>query len=407
MQCVVVTGCGVVSPLGLSTQETWQGVINGRSGVGPITLFDTGKFAVQMAAEVKNFDPAKLLDRKAARRQDRFEQLANVAADEAFNQSGLTVDETNSYRIGQSISSAFGGIISMIDQITLLNAEGSERVHPLGLTRFMTTSPSISIKHGLQGPSFSVASACASGADGIGLAFQLIRAGIVDAMVAGGADAAVASLAVALFDQMRAYSHHTDRTPSPFSADRDGIIVGEGAGVMVLESLSHALKRGANILAELVGYGATTDAFHLTAPSEDGKPGAEAIRRALDDAQLNPEDLHYINAHGTGTTLNDLSETQAIKHALGETAYDVPISSTKSMTGHMMAAAGAVESILCVQAIREGVIPPTINYAEPDPDCDLDYVPNESREIPVKAAATNSFGFGGHNVVLVFRAFDG
>ncbi len=407
MQRVVITGCGVVSPLGLSTQETWQGLIAGRSGVGPITLFDTSNFAVKLAAEVKNFDPAKLLDRRAARRQDRFEQLANVAADEAITQSGLTVDESNSYRIGQSISSAFGGIISMVEQITLLNAEGSDRVHPLGLTQFMTTSPSVSIKHGLQGPSFSVASACASGADGIGMAFQMIRAGIVDAMVAGGVDAAVASLPVASFDQMRAYSHRIDNTPSPFSADRDGIIVGEGAGVMVLESLNHAVKRGANILAELVGYGATTDAFHITAPSEDGKPGGEAIRRALTDAQLNPEDIDYINAHGTGTTLNDSSETGAIKHALGETAYDIPISSTKSMTGHMMAAAGAVESILCVQAIREGVIPPTINYQEPDPDCDLDYVPNEAREKPVRVAATNSFGFGGHNVVLVFREFEG
>ncbi len=295
----------------------------------------------------------------------------------------------------------------MIDQITVLNAEGPRRLDPFGLTRFMTTSPSISIAHNLRGPSFSVASACASGADGIGLAFQLIRAGVVDAMVAGGADSAVTSLSVATFDRMRACTHRTDGVPAPFSAGRDGLVVGEGAGVLVLESLAHAQQRGAPILAELAGYGATTDAYNVVIPREDGSDAAAAIRLALDDARLSPADVDYVNAHGTGTSLNDAAETQAVKRAFGERAYDVPISSTKSATGHMMAGSGAVEAALCVLAIRDGAIPPTLNYAAPDPACDLDYVPNHARQRPVRAALSSAFGFGGHNTVLAFRALPG
>jgi 3-oxoacyl-[acyl-carrier-protein] synthase II len=407
MHRVVVTGMGAITPVGLTLAETWQSVIEGRSGAGPITLFDTRGFGIHTAAEVKNFNPTALLGFKTARRQDRFEQFANVAANEAVAQSGLEITEENSTRIGQSISCAFGGIMSMVEQITLLNAEGPQRVDPLGLTRFMTTSPSVSIAHGLRGPSFSAASACATGADGIGLAFQMLRAGIVDAMVAGGVDAPLCTLALATFNQMRAYSQRDDATPRPFSADRDGLILGEGAGVLVLETLDHALMRGADILAEVVGYGATSDAYHIAAPLEDGTGSAAAIGVALHDAKLNPEDIDYISAHGTGTIINDSAETVALKQALGEHAYSIPVSSTKSMTGHMMGASGAVEAAFCIQAICNDIMPPTINYAEPDPQCDLDYVPNIAREAQIDVAMSNAFGFGGHNSVLIFKHFAG
>lgn len=406
MQRVVVTGTGLISPLGHTVAETWAALIAGQSGVGPITLFDSSLFDVHIAAEIKDFDPAAALGRRAARRMDRFEQLANVAAKEAMEQSGLEITEANAQRVGLSVSCAFGGIMSMVEQITLLNAEGPRRVDPLGLTRFMTTAPSLSIAHQLRGPSFSAASACATGADGIGIAVHLIRAGVVDAMVAGGADAPIASLSLAAFDQMRAYSHRTERTPAPFSADRDGLVLGEGAGVLVLESLEHARQRGAAILAEIAGYSATSDAYHIVAPREDGAGGAAALRAALDDARLEPTDLDAINAHGTGTPINDAAETRAIKSALGEHAYRIPISSTKSMTGHMMGATGAAEAIFCIETIRSGIVPPTINYQAADPECDLDYVPNVAREVRVRIAASHAFGFGGHNSVLVLRQFE-
>ncbi len=407
MHRVVITGVGLISPLGHTADQTWQALLAGKSGVGPITLFDAAGYGAQRAAEVKDFDPAAALGAKAARRMDRFEQLANVAANEALAHSGLEISEALSPRIGLSIGCAFGGLGSMIHEITALNAGGPREVDPLGLTRFMTTSPSISIAHQLRGPSFSVASACATGADSIGLAFQMLRAGVAEAMVAGGADAAVTTLSLATFDRMRAYSPREDGAPAPFSRDRDGLVLGEGAGVLILETLEHALKRGARILAEIAGYGATTDAYHLVAPPEDGAGGAAAIRLALDDARIAPQDVDYVNAHGTGTPVNDAAETMALKTALGEKAYDVPVSSTKSMTGHMMGAAGAAEAIFCVQAINAGAIPPTLNYREPDPACDLDYVPNAAREKPVRVAMSNAFGFGGHNAVLVFKAYSG
>ena len=406
MNRVVVTGYGMITPLGQDADSTWNALIDGKSGIAPITLFDTAGFGASQAGEVKGFDPAAVVGLKAARRMDRFEQLANAATDEAIKHSGIEITDENSARIGLSIGCAFGGLGSMIREITTLNADGPRAVDPLGLTQFMTTSPSISIAHKLRGPSFSAASACATGADSIGLAYLMIKAGIADAMVAGGADAAVTTLSLATFDRMRAYSRRTDGTPSPFSRDRDGLVVGEGAGVMILETLEGALKRGARIFGELIGYGATTDAYHIVAPPEDGAGAAAAIRLALDDAQINPDGVGYINAHGTGTEINDASETMAIKGAFGEKAYDIPISSTKSMTGHMMGAAGAAEAIFCVQAVNAGSIPPTINYREADPKCDLDVVPNVAREKSVKVAMSNSFGFGGHNAVLVFREFN-
>ena len=407
MQRVVVTGMGAITPLGDSAVETWESAAAGKSGVAPITLFDPSAFGVRLAAEVKGFDAAAKLGVRAARREDRFELLADVATNEALDASGLEITEANAYRIGLSVSSAFGGLASMEHEITALNAGGPRSVDPFGLTKFMTTSPSISIERGIRGPSFSAASACATGADGIGLAFQMIRAGIVDAMVAGGADCAITGLSVATFDRMRAYSHQSERTPRPFSAGRDGLILGEGAATLILESLDHALRRGATVLAELAGYAATTDAWHITAPPDDGAPAAQAIRLALADARLNLDEVDTINAHGTGTLANDAAEIMAIKGAFGERAYDIPISATKSMTGHMMGAAGAVEAILCIQAIRTGVIPPTINFDTPDPACDLDVTPNAAREKPVRVAMSNSFGFGGHNSVLVFKAWEG
>lgn len=407
MHRVVATGCGIVSPLGLNLRETWDNLIAGRSGVGPITLFDCSSFPVKIAAEVKNFDARTLVGHKEARRQDRFELLANVAADEALTQSGLEITDSNCYRVGQAIACAFGGLSSMVREMSVILTDGPEHINLFGLAQFMTTSPSISIKHNLRGPSFSAASACASGADGIGLAFQMIRAGIADAMLAGGADAGLTTLSLSLFHKMRAYTPRQDRTPSPFSRDRDGLVMGEGAAVLVLERLDHALRRGADILAEVAGYGATSDAYHITAPREDGEASAEAMKLALADARLDPADVDYVSAHGTGTPLNDAAETVAIKRALGESAYDVPISSAKSMTGHMMGASAAAEAVFCIQSIREGIIHPTINYSGPDEVCDLDYVPNEAREMPVRAGMSNAFGFGGHNAVLVFRQFEG
>lgn len=405
MNRIVVTGYGAITPLGLTASATWEALLAGQSGVGPLTLFDTSQFEIHTAAEVKGFDPAAVVGAKSARRMDRFEQLANAATQEALAHSGLTITDENNRRIGLSVGSAFGGIMSMVEQITTLNARGPRDVDPLGLTKFMTTSPSITINHNIKGPSFSAASACATGADGIGLAYRLLREGVVDVMLAGGADAAIASLTVAIFDRMRAHSHRPDHTPSPFSADRDGLIIGEGAAVLVLERLEHARERGASILAELIGYGATSDAYHIVAQPEDGAGAAAAIRAALADAGITPDQIDYINAHGTGTSINDSAETMAIKSALGERAYHIPISSTKSMTGHMMGAAGAAEAIFCIQAIQNGIVPPTINYNTPDPACDLDYIPNQAREAQVRIAMSNSFGFGGHNAVLIFRTF--
>lgn len=407
MHRVVVTGMGAITPLGHTAEQTWQSLVEGQSGVAEITLFDVTEFPVHVAAEVKNFDPNDYLDRREVRRQDRFEWLANVAAREAMRDSGLEITEENSHRIGVMISSGVGGIDTFYEQALVLDQEGPRRINPFAIPRVMTNGAAglISIEYGLHGPSFCVTSACASAADGLGLVAHLIRSGVVDAMVAGGSEASVNPFGVASFYRIGAYSPRDDNTPSPFSADRDGLVMGEGAAVLILESLEHARARGANIIGELVGYGASSDAYHITAPTEDGSGSASAIRLALADAGISPTDIDYINAHGTGTPLNDSAETAAIKRALGDAAYDIPISSTKSMTGHMMGATGALEAVFCLQSTRDDVVPPTINYHESDPECDLDYIPNEARRRPVRVAVSNSFGFGGHNAVLVFREF--
>jgi 3-oxoacyl-[acyl-carrier-protein] synthase II len=408
MHRVVVTGIGAIGPIGHNAEDTWQNLIAGKSGVGPITLFDTTDFSVHIAAEIKDFDPRDFLDRREVRRQDRFEWIANIAANEAIADSGLEVTPENSHRIGVAISSGVGGIETFIEQTIILHEEGPRRISPFAIPRLMTNggSGTVSIAHGLRGPSFCVTSACASSSDGIGIAAHLLKAGIADVFVAGGSEAGITPLGIAAFNRIGAYTSRTDNTPSPFSADRDGLVMGEGAAVLILETLEHAQARGANILAELIGYGSSADAYHITAPTEDGSGSAAAIRMAIEDAGIAPSDLDYINAHGTGTELNDSAETKAIKLALGEAAYNVPISSTKSMTGHMMGSTGALEAMFCIQAIRDNIVPPTINFGAVDPECDLDYVPNKARKVPVEIAMTNSFGFGGHNAVLIFKSFE-
>ena len=407
---IVVTGMGTVNPLGLSVAESWENAVNGISGVGPITQFDASDFLVKIAAEVKQFNPENYMPAREARRRDRFEQFATAAAREAVQQAGLEIDNEHAGRAAVFVSSAIGGIKSLQDAIITVQNDGPRRISPFVIPMLMSNGASglIGIDFGFQGPCLSVASACASGADGIGMAWLMLRNGIVDVALAGGSEATISETGVAAFDRVGAMSRKNDdydMTPQPFDRNRDGLVMGEGAAVLVLERERDAKARGANILAELAGHASTADAFHVTAPSEDGYGGAQAMRLAMQAAGVNPEDISYINAHGTATQLNDLSETRAIKAAFGDLAYNIPVSSTKSMTGHMMGATGALEAIFCVKAVREDTIPPTIHYQDPDPDCDLDVVPNESRRKSVKVVLSNAFGFGGHNAVLVIRKY--
>jgi 3-oxoacyl-[acyl-carrier-protein] synthase II len=415
MEKIVITGMGTVNPIGQGVQETWQNALAGVSGVGPITLFDTEtwqhEWNVKIACEVKNFDPTRYMDGKEARRRDRFEQLGIAAAKEALEMSGLQVTSENAERIGVAVSSAIGGLKSLQDAIFTLKEEGARKVSPFLIPMLMPNGASgmIGIEFGFQGPSISVASACASGADGVGMAMMMLRSGMADVVLAGAAEATICATGVGAFDRIGAMSRRNDdysMTPQPFDKNRDGLVMGEGAGVLVLETEAYARARGATILAEMAGYAATADAFHVTAPDENGAGGARAIRLALESARVNPDQVGYINAHGTATPLNDAAETKALKTAFGDLAYKIPVSSTKSMTGHMMGATGALEAILCVQAVREGLLPPTIHYETPDPDCDLDYVPNKAREHKAEIAISNAFGFGGHNAVLVVRKYN-
>jgi len=405
---IVITGMGTVNPIGHSADETWRNALAGISGVAPITLFDPSRLLVRIAGEVKNFDAEKILDPKEARRRDRFAQFAAVAVKEALEQSGLNGANGVGERVGVVIATAIGGLHTVHEMENTLRGAGPRRMNPFSISMVMANGAAAltAIDYGFHGPSFSLASACATGTDAIGIAWTLIRAGVIDAAVAGASEATVTELGVAAFDRVGAMSRRNDAydtTPAPFDRDRDGLVMGEGAAALVLERESHARGRGAQILAELAGYGASSDAFHITAPSEDGSGGAMAIRRALDSAGIGPQDVDYINAHGTGTRLNDVSETRAIRAALGEEAYRIPISSTKSMTGHMMGASGALEALFCVQTVRDDCLPPTIHFQNPDPECDLDCVPNQMRRQKVNVALSNSFGFGGHNAVLVVR----
>lgn len=407
---IVVTGLGTVNPLGLSVEETWRNALNGVSGVGPITQFDPERLQVKIACEVKGFKPENFMDPKEARRRDRFEQLGVAASREALQNSGLDLAKLDPNRVGVVISSAIGGIGTTFEGIKVLMKDGPRRVSPFTIPMLMANGAAglTSIEFGLRGPSMGVVSACASGADGVGMAWLMLKAGVIDVALAGATESTINEIGIATFDRIGAMSRRNDdfsMTPAPFDRDRDGLVMGEGAAVLVLERESLARQRGAAILAELAGYAATADAFHITAPAEDGSGGAQAIRLALASAGLTPDQIGYISAHGTATELNDISETRAIKAAFGEQAYRIPVSSTKSMTGHMMGATGALETIFCVLAVRDGCLPPTIHYQTPDPLCDLDYIPNQAREVKIKAAINNAFGFGGHNAVLVIKAY--
>jgi 3-oxoacyl-[acyl-carrier-protein] synthase II len=405
---VVVTGLGAVTPIGNDVKEYWEGLCSGRNGVAGITLFDPSRHACRFAAEVKHFNPAGWLEPKEAKRWDRFCQFGVVAAKQAIGHAGLVIDGSNAQRVGVSIGSGVGGLLMMESQAHVLADRGPDRVSPFCVPMMIPNMATglAAIALGAKGPSSAVATACAAGSNAIGDAFRLIQLGLADVMVCGGAESAITPLGVAGFASAKALSFRNDDPSTasrPFDLERDGFVIGEGSGVIVLESLDHAERRGANVLAEIVGYGTTCDAHHITAPSPGGVGGAEAMRLALTDARLEPEAVDYVNAHGTSTQANDSNETAAIKAALGEQAYRTPVSSTKSMTGHLLGGSGGIEAVASVLAIGNNVVPPTINYANPDPACDLDVVPNTAREHPVNVVLSNSFGFGGHNVCLAFR----
>jgi len=406
-QRVVITGTGIISPLGHNVPDTWAALLAGQSGLGKPTLLGDYDHIAARVCEVKDFDPSETIGRREARRRDRYQQLATVAGNEALTQSGLQITDENRERVGVFMGTGVGGILTLVDQEHTLMEKGLRRLSPFAITMIMPNGAGgmLAIDYGILGPSTTITTACAAGNDAIGYAFKAIRAGEVDAVLAGGSEAILTSVAVGGFERAGAISPATENTPRPFDKNRDGLVPGEGAGMVVLESLSHAQARGATILAEIAGYGQTTDAFHITAPSEGGLGAARAITKAIEDAGIRPDEIDYISAHGTGTVLNDSHETMSIKAALGEHAYDVGISSTKSMTGHIMGATGAIESVFCTLAIRDQIMPPTINYETPDPECDLDYIPNVARPARVKVTLDNAFGFGGHNSVLVIKEF--
>jgi 3-oxoacyl-[acyl-carrier-protein] synthase II len=403
---------GCVSPLGNDVQSTWNSAVNGKSGVDNITHFDPSEFKTHFAAEVKDFNPKDYVNHKDARRMDRFTQFSVAATEQALNASGYEVTDTNRDRIGAVIGTGIGGIGALHDSEATFYEKGPLRVSPFMVSMMLpdASAGQIAIQFGIRGPNMAVVTACASSANAIGEAAAIIRRGQAEAMVAGGSEAAIVPISLAGFNVMDAISTRNEDPQAacrPFDKDRDGFVMGEGAASLILEDYETAKKRGAPILAEVIGYGATNDAYHITAPAENGAGAAVCMDFALADAGINPQDVDYINAHGTSTPLNDPSETAAIKTIFGEAAYDTPISSTKSMTGHLLGAAGAIESIFCILAMRDSVLPPTINYETPDPACDLDYVPNEAREQAVGIAMTNSFGFGGHNATVIFKNLSG
>lgn len=407
---VVITGLGAVTPIGNTVADYWTGLSQGLNGVAPITLFDASQHACRFAAEVKHFDPSGFIDAKEVKRWDRFSQFGVVAAKQALAHSGLELTDANRQRVGVIIGAGVGGLLTMETQAHVLNAKGPGRVSPFTVPMMIPNMASglAAIALGAQGPSSAVATACAAGSNAIGDAFRLIQHGYADAMVCGGAEAAITPLGVAGFASAKALSFRNDDPATasrPFDAERDGFVIGEGAGILVLESLASAQARGAEILGEIVGYGTTCDAHHITSPIPGGVGGARAMALALQDGKLNPEDVDYVNAHGTSTPANDSNETAAIKTALGARAQRIPVSSTKSMTGHLLGGSGGIEAVACTLAIRHGLIPPTINYQNPDPACDLDVVPNRAREQTIECVLSNSFGFGGHNVCLAFRRF--
>jgi len=404
---VVITGMGLITPVGNNVSESWAAILAGQSGFGPFTIIEQGEHIAGGLCEVKDFDPNIVLGSREARRRDRFQQFAAVVAQEAIAQSQLQITDANRERVGVTFGTGVGGIQTLVEQEHLYLEKGLRRISPFAITMIMPNGAAgmLAIDFGIQGASNTVATACASGNDAIGHAFRAIQYGDLDAVLTGGSEAIIAHVSLGGFERAGAISSSTENTPRPFDKNRDGLVVGEGAGALVLESLEHAQKRGAAILGEIVGYGQSTDAYHITAPAEGGAGAARAIRMALQDAGMQPQDVDYVSAHGTATQLNDAAETAALKLALGDAAYDVAVSSTKSMTGHIMGATGAIESVFCALAIRDQILPPTIHYETPDPECDLDYVPNVARPSAVRVCLNNSFGFGGHNSALILKAF--
>jgi 3-oxoacyl-[acyl-carrier-protein] synthase II len=406
---VAVTGLGAVTPLGEDPGSTWEGMLAGRSGVGPITQFDTDGYRTTIAAEVSGWEPEKHFDKREVRRVDRFAQFFLVAVRQAMEQAGLSYaeDDPAAARAGVVVGAGFGGMGSFIDEIVTLTERGPDRVSPTGVPRVIPNMAAglASIEHNLLGPVTCVVTACSASANAIGDGAELIRRGAADVVIAGGSEAAITTFGIATFAQARALSTRNDepqRASRPFDADRDGFVMGEGGAALVLEDMEQAKARGATVLAEMTGYGMSADAYHITLPRPGGTGAARAMVNAVEDAGLSPADIGYINAHGTSTEANDTTETAAIRIAMGEAADSIPVSSTKSMTGHILGGAGAVEAVACIMALRDQVLPPTINQETPDPECDLDYVPNVKREASLEHAISNSFGFGGHNVSLVF-----
>jgi len=407
---VVVTGIGAVTPVGNDAQTMWDNILNSKSGIDYITRVDKDQFPVKVAAEVKDFDPSDYIDRKETRRMDLFTQYAVVASKMAVEDANLTIDDSNADRVGVWIGCGIGGMDTYEEQVRRFIDKGYRRVSPFFVPMLIPdmAAGQVSIQLGAKGINSCTVTACASGANSIGDAFKAIQRGDVDYMITGGTESPITNMAFAGFSSMKALSMNEDPQSAsrPFDKNRDGFVMGEGAGIIVLESLDKALERGAKIYAEIIGYGATGDAYHITAPAENGEGAVRAMQMALDDADVSPEEVHYINAHGTSTEMNDKYETAAIKNVFGKHAYELAVSSTKSMTGHLLGAAGGVEAILSVKSIDEDVIPPTINYETPDEDCDLDYVPNEARKQIVDVVMSNSFGFGGHNATLLFKKYE-
>jgi 3-oxoacyl-[acyl-carrier-protein] synthase II len=408
---VVITGMGCVSPLGNDVSTLWSNILAGKSGVGLITHYDTSRFKVKIGAQVKDFDAVALFGTRDARRMDRFVQFAVAAAFQAVKHAGLAITESIRDRIGVIIGTGIGGMNTLFEQMVVFFERGPERVSPFLVPMMLpdTAAGTVAIHLGVRGPNMAIVSACASGTNAIGEAAETIRRGAADVILTGGSEAVIGPIAMAGLGAMTALSTRNDepeRASRPFDKERDGFVIGEGAAILVLESLEYARARGARVLGEITGYGSTNDAFHISAPAENGAGAAICMQNALDDAGLSGRDIGYINAHGTSTLLNDKSETAAIKTVFGKLAYSIPVSSTKSMTGHLLGAAGAVEAVICVNILQDGVLPPTINYETPDPECDLDYVPNRARPAIVQNIISNSFGFGGHNASIILSRYN-
>ncbi len=406
---VVVTGLGAITPIGNNVEDFWNGIKQGKCGIDEITLFDTTNFKAKLAGEVKDYNPEDFLDKKSAKRLDRFSQFAVIASKEAMKDSGISEENTDMTRVGAIISSGIGGLNTIEEQNKNLLEKGPDRISPMFIPTAIVNmaTGNVAIELGIKGESYSMVTACASATHSIGEAFRTIRHGYQDAMVVGGTEASITPTGVAGFSNIKALSTVTDklRASIPFDKERSGFVMGEGAGVIVLEELEHAKKRNAKIYAEMVGYGASSDAYHITSPLPNGEGGARAMINAMEDARITPKDVTYINAHGTSTPLNDKCETSAVKTALGEYANTVMVSSTKGHTGHLLGAAGGVEAIACVKAIEDNFVPATIGYKEKDEECDLDIVPNIGRNIEVKVAMSNSLGFGGHNSTVIFKKY--